>query len=511
MQSVRAHSSIASLNDSKSTTKRYLWKCKYCLQSYTTSTALQRHFIKYREHQFASAPKKNLTVHKCSQCERIFSNESILKMHFTRMHSTQYSIKPQKKTAKSRPIKKVNVVRKCSRCPSTFTDSGELRRHFVSKHMKENMRITKIKDDQLGKMTNLYHCNYCGQSYTIYNSLLGHFKHFPLHRTSKSVVRQHLIKCQHCSRTFSSNANLNLHVGRMHKQKHATDKSIRGTSKINCKLCSKHFNSYPMLREHMASVHDCSQLFYCDFCNSKYKYKHNLVRHQKANPSHISEHILKPKSGANKYLSNKVTLRLFKCKACSKVYTSIKELSNHQKKHAKVKRRPVATDDDEESDTDCQENQSESDYDRNSKRKTSNKQTKNKSIIKIENSVKIANTHKKIDPSIGSRNQQDCNENDGNVLRCLWCNKCYTITTIFEQHLLLHQDLRIKKNLFECKKCDSNFSHKSLLESHAAVHKFFQCDLCNKLFNEKAILLSHAKNCLRQFKANFMEKLKAKE
>lgn len=507
--------SIAPKNDSKITTNTPFWKCKYCFESYSTYSGLQRHYQKNITHKHASKPKKNLIVHKCFHCSRTFCNGNNLNRHLTIMHSLKLPNKTQTKPAKTRPIKKINGARKCYRCHISFTDSDKLRQHVDSKHTKKNIKIIKIRDDESGKPKSLYHCKYCGQSYTIYRSLLLHFKYFPLHRTSKSVNRNQSIKCLYCSRTFSSNNNLNLHTGRMHKQQQSKEetsldrkKKYRNTE-ISCKSCSIHFKSYKIFCEHMNTVHNRVKSFKCDNCDSSYTYKHNLVRHQKQYPSHKSESNLKLKSTANKYSGNKVTLRLFKCKACSKVYTSIKELSNHQKKHSK--RRPATIDAHEESDTDFHENLSESDYDRNFKSNTSNIQTKeNTSSMKIElNNVKVSKKQMKLAKL--SRNQKNRNGSDGNILTCLLCNKRYTITTIFEQHLLLHNDLRIKRNLFECKKCDCKFSHKSLLESHEAVHKYFQCDLCHKLFNKKADLTSHAPACIRQFTANFMDKINSKE
>ena len=64
----------------------------------------------------------------------------------------------------------------------------------------------------------------------------------------------------------------------------------------------------------------------------------------------------------------------------------------------------------------------------------------------------------------------------------------------------MHRNIHIGKNLYTCKFCQKEFSHKHVWETHERVHtgeRPFKCPTCPKDFADRSNYNSHKKICLR--------------
>ena len=173
---------------------------------------------------------------------------------------------------KARPVKKGHRLFRCIRCSMLFNTIAELNDHFTSKHRK---LTCKMCDKSFYKprsyQKHLYvhkdskhACNTCGKGFAFKSQLNAHM---PTH----SSVRMHLCPERNCSKSFTHPGDLKKHV-KTHSKKW-----------WRCEVagCNYKNRDWRNLKSHKIS-HSTKKSFVCKYCEKKFMWSMQLVRHYRA-------------------------------------------------------------------------------------------------------------------------------------------------------------------------------------------------------------------------------------
>ena len=173
---------------------------------------------------------------------------------------------------KAKPVKKVHRTFKCIKCSMLFHTIAELNTHFISKHRKLTCKMCdKSFNKPRSYQKHLYDhkdskhaCNTCGKGFAFKSQLDAHI---PTH----SGVRTHLCPEWGCRKSFTHPGDLKKHV-KTHSKKW-----------WRCEVagCNYKNRDWRNLNSHKIS-HSTKKLFVCKFCESKFMWSMQLVRHYRA-------------------------------------------------------------------------------------------------------------------------------------------------------------------------------------------------------------------------------------
>ena len=133
--------------------------------------------------------------------------------------------------------------------------------------------------------------------------------------------------CQICTKYFSCQTNLELHVDKIHQE----------TKKIECPICNKCFRLKIYLKRHIAGVHAREKKFECHLCKKCFALTNNLrghIRMVHENVRHFKCSVCKKSFHLNDGLQNHIaachlTEKPFKCDMCGSCWGNEKLLKNH--------------------------------------------------------------------------------------------------------------------------------------------------------------------------------------
>ncbi|XP_052803944.1 zinc finger Y-chromosomal protein-like isoform X8 [Mya arenaria] len=167
-------------------------------------------------------------------------------------------------------------------------DGTPKRTYFRTNAYAKNDKFLVLREGGTGKIK-MYMCPHC--PYQSKNSVnMRH--HIYVHEGVKPY------KCDHCDKTFSDRSNLNAH-----KVSHQADRpymcdvcgdSFRTSKTLKlhrnrhfpgmfthvCELCGRSCTDATSLRNHIFQIHNSERNFSCEYCESKFKTKPQLLRHQ---------------------------------------------------------------------------------------------------------------------------------------------------------------------------------------------------------------------------------------
>ncbi|XP_026679233.1 zinc finger protein 852-like [Diaphorina citri] len=132
----------------------------------------------------------------------------------------------------------------CPHCPSLLKTFWTLKEHF-------NIHTSEKK----------YVCELCGAYFIHKSSLVAH-------TTTHSNVK---FKCDFCEKVYSHRNRLRYHISTVHENKWKS---------AACDICGRVFLDSKNMKKH-AAVHSTERPFVCKLCGIAYKWRKNLVRHQK--------------------------------------------------------------------------------------------------------------------------------------------------------------------------------------------------------------------------------------
>lgn len=230
------------------------FECAHCCKKFTSKGNLANHM---RVH---SKTLNSLKSCKCEVCGKILLQNN-LKNHIKRSH-----------------LKLLNY--ECGKCGLRFVHKHELRNHTDRMHNRKRVRDRSFQ------------CDYCHRWY------------FDKNAVEKHIVAKHLgIKCELCSRAFSTSMLLKAH---------------RSKGCIRCEVCHAAFPCRSMLNYHFTLNHlkESEREFYeCDYCSKRYLLRGLLKKH--IYTSHLKH-------------------RLFECDDCGESFSSRAGIVNHLRQNHMV-------------------------------------------------------------------------------------------------------------------------------------------------------------------------------
>ncbi|CAJ1070322.1 zinc finger protein 436 [Xyrichtys novacula] len=278
-------------------------------------------------------------------------------------------------------------------------------------------------------------------------------------------VRDNLLRCPTCSKTFSRTNSLNIHVKTQH-----------GEKAHNCCYCGKRFGRADLLKSHKRT-HTGERPYSCNLCSKTYAHPSQLRIHKR---THTGE---KPYSCSycgrcfNEHNQLKVHLRThtgekpYKCQECGKSFSNVGNLRIHERIHTGEKPYCCAQ---------C------------GKRFNGLGDLKTHYRIHTGERPYCCKLCKKTFSQTGHLTIHMRMHTGERPYSCDECGKTFTVAS----SLKLHQRTHTGEKGYNCQHCSKSFSRSGHLKRHMRVHtkeKLFICHLCGKNYSDHSSLRKHIK------------------
>ncbi|XP_017109559.2 gastrula zinc finger protein XlCGF57.1 [Drosophila bipectinata] len=255
--------------------KRKHHVCSLCSKEFGGKTDLQRHMLIHSDER----------PHKCSVCGKSYRQAVNLKNHITTAHEHRKQFA-------------------CPQCPKSFALKERLRLH---------MRLHSGEKP--------YPCALCDKKFARGGQLQQHMVSH--HKTS---IQQ--FNCTKCSASFSTNANL-----RVHMERHEQGMEHR------CQVCDSQFANELALRAHINQEHHKLTQLDCEVCHKAIEPDEDLASHMQkhaAVKTHVCEvcnSYFTQKSQYNVHMRMHTGERPYQCRICHQTFAHSSVLKLHIRKH----------------------------------------------------------------------------------------------------------------------------------------------------------------------------------
>ena len=280
---------------------------KILIQSNSSANLLPAHFVSEQlpkllteGNELASLKPvecQNPGLYPCKKCDYKFNKKSQLQAHAKKCHKL-IEANPGAITSSFDipapfyvlpPTPTVQETFKCFICPDTFYKQGEWDEHAKSVHdIKCNLCCeTFLTNSDLNKHIEADHraisdadiplleCDYC--SFTA-----------KLNRAMKTHVQNtHSFKCSLCECNYTSKAEFNVHISRIHNKK----SQVILKKLLACNDCNFTSSQKKVLDDHVLKKHSLpiiSTTIYCEFCPFSTNKKSKLMQHTATSHAHSS-------------------------------------------------------------------------------------------------------------------------------------------------------------------------------------------------------------------------------
>ncbi|KAG7170844.1 Zinc finger protein 431-like [Homarus americanus] len=237
----------------------------------------------------------------------------------------------------------------------------------------------------------------------------------------------------------------------------------------NCTLCGKVFQSRTLLAGHIESHGLSSETPKCDMCEKSFLTTDSLIKHKKL-------HKGKKKNGKRKpgcQAFDITHIKQFKCRQCSKVFTTKSKAEDHERTHTGEK--PFECD---ICGTCFRQKSNLSSH----KRVTHLQERRYKCELcdKAFKWKRLLNGHI-MSIHTGER-----------PYKCEFCDAGF----VYQQHFKKHMRIHTGEKPFKCEVCGKAFNSSNNCRAHMFTHsdkKPYECTLCGAGFMRKPLVLSHIK------------------
>ena len=113
----------------------------------------------------------------------------------------------------------------------------------------------------------LISCNSCSFQTKCTSYLKKH-----IYNRHTEIEDKTVFTCDICQKHFLHKTSYNLHIEIKHRN---------ASKPVSCNICSKEFYNNIELKRHVSVIHEAKDIYQCNLCGSKFKYKHNLETHEK--------------------------------------------------------------------------------------------------------------------------------------------------------------------------------------------------------------------------------------
>lgn len=279
-------------------------KCARCGKSHASKSSLRQHLrccgkstksgtqLLCAHCNYRTFEKENLSLHmtskhligdpnniNCVNCGKLFTKLSGLKLHL------KYSCKQKEKHESKAPAEF-----SCSFCEFKYKHKPSLARHIEKVHSIGAVKVNK--------------CSKCQKSFSKQIGLLRHSKNCGKPKDS-TLNRKPNFHCHHCGFECAIKKTLISHMQSKHMN-----------LTFECTVCESKFGSELILSTHFKRNHtdplnpaQRNNLYFCDHCEFKTKYKCSLACHIQATHSR----------------------KFYKCRRCGRSCKSLKNFNNHRK------------------------------------------------------------------------------------------------------------------------------------------------------------------------------------
>ncbi|XP_057664543.1 zinc finger protein 420-like [Diorhabda carinulata] len=227
--------------------------------------------------------------YRCMICGELAEDEHVLAVHVQAKHGKNLppntcmlcgrSCKDRRTLLKHSWEHSKEKIFACTKCDKTFHNKARLKRHMLS---HRNKVVT---------------CDVCGEDFPDGRSLMNH-------RHSHSNVSGRQFPCRECGKTFGSRSSQQIHI-RIHT----------GERPYGCRFCWKAFADGGTLRKH-ERIHTGEKPYACAVCPRAFNQR--VV---------LREHIRSHHSGPDPKYSNSMTP--YCCSVCSDMFTTSQDLILH--------------------------------------------------------------------------------------------------------------------------------------------------------------------------------------
>ena len=392
-----------------------------------------------------SKKKTKLKIQFCYLCEE-FTKESA-KIHqvqhvsskgafdctVCQFHSDSFS-KLQNHISKAHPEKRKH---RCFQCEAVFKSPKSLILHAKYVHQRQDILSLEFK------------CELCGKQFS--NAT----------RRGKSGLRKHMMLvhgekkkmfCSICQIDLANEGSFKVHNALVHS----------GTKRYQCEHCEKAYYFRCDLLEHSNNCHpnNETQVFECDKCDHKTRYKSNLQKH--------------------KDLMHNTDREQFECNVCNKIFYTKANLKQHEKALHKINVEKLK----------CNICTFETVY-------TSALKVHMKSIhlnLRPHQCDKCDRTFRSKYFLQSHLTLVHANKKERNF-QCNVCSKSFSLKGNMIAHVKrIHENEKNK----ECTHCLAKFKSNTELEHHLFTHtskRPLHCEYCDKGFILKKSLSAHLKTC----------------
>ncbi|CAJ1061607.1 zinc finger protein 1035 [Xyrichtys novacula] len=515
-------------------TKKPLYKCSYCTQSYRFRSLLLRHLVSHtgvQPYACSHCGKRFVSQIKCSQHESVCDDaHKKVECPDKSGAATQLSNMPSVEETAQKSQSGVESEFKCKFCTKTFMKPRNLRRHILTHN--------EVKP---------YRCRACDNCFSRYD-------HLKVHQVRCREKKQRL---QVCIPKISLND-----VGKGWQSKLGND-SAEKQAIFECTVCSRSFPTQMKLARHNTLYH-FEKPFKCHKCGSAFSHAKTLKSHRKMRKC---RKVLKAAastslpSGSNSSTRDSVKPQLelqnrvlqtirphfnkrnrHLCSYCPRDFKSIGQLIVHTRLHTGEK--PHACEY-------CGMRFIRRDYVKRHYPKCSKKQTK---VLcdgcggffpraKLENHKKGCTSRPSSSEATASQTQQPTSKSPPKGFSCAYCSSRFLLFSQLQEHFLTAHKVetmvppvstaplqyhlsnipKIKENSederggsahvicklgtaldmevpdhYTCEECGLSFYHKNGLASHQRVHKTehpYNCNRCKRGFWNKNLYRSHYRKC----------------
>lgn len=155
------------------------------------------------------------------------------------------------------------------------SEESDYRPGMIKKYEDNEMVNRKVKKHLLDSSKTAYPCDECDQEFKKKRSLSAHMRAHKRERGEESNLNYgdnncREFPCTECDQVFDRKRSLSSHI-RVHNRENGR--------KYNCESCFESFVNYSLLKKHIRTHNDSGQVFECDICQGKYKFRSRLIQH----------------------------------------------------------------------------------------------------------------------------------------------------------------------------------------------------------------------------------------
>lgn len=230
---------------------------------------------------------------------------------------------------KSSIKKKITIIYPCKYCGESFKFLSQYQMHMLDHKSFSTISFDNEPEDIFNKVELeikegvLYLCEQCGKSFKLKQNYILHQRK---HKEQKPYA------CHMCGRRFLRCSGLSLHLKYIHL----------GIKDHVCNICGRSFGFKTSLESHQTS-HTGDRPFICHFCGKTFKTKSTMNYHCQTHTDNFPyqcpycQHQFRKKARLFDHLTSHTGEKKHACDVCGKLFGVKNDLVRHKKTHTDTK------------------------------------------------------------------------------------------------------------------------------------------------------------------------------